>query len=140
MILKRFIQGVGFLVFLLGVISICFALYGVAASLFQHSWHGPLIYVMPMIILFYGVISWAGWRMFRGWNEATIQEFAFIQALLTGIAIGHFAHLWTNFYFFIGLVVFSFLARRLKRIYKWCLDKTDNYPVYGHEAHLLSSK
>jgi hypothetical protein len=48
----------------------------------------------PLGYLFFAGIGFLAWRMFRVWNKLTVQLYALIQLIMTGVALGQIGHLF----------------------------------------------
>jgi hypothetical protein len=48
----------------------------------------------PLGYLFFAGIGFLAWRMFRIWNKLTVQLYALIQSIMTGVALGQIGHLF----------------------------------------------
>ncbi len=117
MVLKRFIKIVGVSIVVSGVALGCLIL---SHGLWNVDHAGLGWWPVFCSFLFGGfisvVFSLIGWRMVAGGNEPAIAEYAFLQALFTGIAVGQLCH-----YFYpgahiesVGFIVMVVLARPLK--------------------------
>jgi hypothetical protein len=105
-----------------------------------HRPYGSILAGFLMLVVFFGffgVITLAGWRMFNRWTPSTIREYAFIQALLTGIALCHLLHSGTDMYGVYGLLAAVFFARPLHYVIRRCLERTGNYPGAESEVPTL---
>jgi hypothetical protein len=92
--LKSFIKGVGLLLMLLGAWALLVAAFGVIKQTVLNGFRLEMIVAGPLILGFYAVVVFFGWRMFRDWNRSTIQLYALIQVILSGILVGHVGNLY----------------------------------------------
>jgi hypothetical protein len=112
--LKSFIKIVGLLLLVLGA-GLAFEVmrewFGNAAA---HGFTSVMILgLFPFALC--GAISFMGWRIYRYWSPEAIAEYAAVQALFTGIAIGGVSGFFLNHWgSVIGTVVFLILLRVLK--------------------------
>jgi hypothetical protein len=69
----------------------------------------------PLGYLFFGIIGFFAWRMFRDWNKSTVQVYSLVQSILTGVAVAQIAKLfWPQFATTIGAFVVLIFGSRLE--------------------------
>ena len=140
MLLRRFIQAVGGLVALAGIVACLFMISVVSSHATFHQPPGSTLAGFLMLVVFlgfFGIITLAGWRIFTRWTPSTIREYAFIQGLLTGIALAQIFRSHQDWRNILPLMTAVLFARPLHYVVRRCLEQTGHYPSEDSEIATL---
>jgi hypothetical protein len=98
--LKTFIKAVGLVLLISVLFVVIFASEG----------------ARPLGYLFFGIIGFLAWRMFRVWDKLTVQLYALIQSIVTGVALSQIGSLcWYESKYVIPGSVLLFLGPPFER-------------------------
>ena len=140
MLLRRFIQAVGGLVALAGILACLFMIYIVGGHAMFHRQPVSILagFLMLFVFLgFFGIITLAGWRIFTRWTPSTVREYAFIQGFLTGIALSQIFRSHQDWRHILPWLTAALLASPLHYVIRRCLEQTGNYPSESSEIATL---